>query len=330
MTIIYHLRFVAFAVLSLCAGSFVLAGDPLPSWKDGEAKQAIVSLVHRVTNAESTDFVPVSHRIATIDNDGTLWSEQPIYFQAIYAFDRVKALAPQHPNWKTKEPFASVLRNDVKSALAGGEKALLEMVMATHAGMTADEFNQSAKAWLADARHPTTGKPLTSMVFQPMLELINYLKANEFKVFIVSGGGIDFVRVFSEEVYGIPPERVIGSSIAAAYEVRDGEPVIVKKPSIDLIDDHEGKPVGIHRYIGRRPILAVGNSDGDFEMLEYTTAGSGPRLGVIVHHDDSEREWAYDRKSPIGRLVRGLDEGPKRGWKIISMKNDWKTIHPSK
>lgn len=323
-------RWVALVTCTLFLGGRAEAADPLPSWNDGKPKQAIINMVERVTDVDSPDFVPISHRIATFDNDGTLWGEQPLYVQAIYAIDRVKELGPEHPNWKSQEPFASVLRGDVKSALAGGEKALLELVMATHAELTTEEFEQAVKKWLSTARHPTSGRPFTEMVFQPMLELINYLKANDFKVFIVSGGGIDFVRVFSEEVYGIPRERVIGSSIDAKYQVRDGKPVIVKLPSIDLIDDHEGKPVGIHRYIGRRPILAVGNSDGDFEMLEYTTSGSGLRLAMIVHHDDTEREWKYDRESSIGRLVRGLDEGPGRGWQIISIKNDWNRVHPAK
>ena len=318
------------ALLLFGATSMICAEqpDPLPSWNEGPNKTAIVEFVKAVSTPGSSGFVPVSRRIATVDNDGTLWTEQPLYFQALYLFDRIAEIAPKHPEWKTKEPFASVLEGNTKKALAGGEKALIEMIIATHAGLTEDEFADSVSKYLASARHPTTGRPLTEMVFQPMLELVNFLKANEFKVFIVSGGGIDFVRVFSEDVYGIPPERVVGSSLDANYEIRDGQPVIVKQASIDLIDDHEGKPVGIHRYIGRRPILAIGNSDGDFEMLEYLTAKDGPRLGMIVHHDDAEREFAYDRKSSIGRAVRVLEEGPQRDWKIISMKNDWKIIHP--
>lgn len=305
------------------------ADEPLASWNDGETKRAIIEFVERTTDVNSPDFVPASHRIATTDNDGCLWCEQPLYFQALFAFDRIKQLAPQHPEWKEEEPFASVIKDDVGAAFAGGKEALLKLVMASHAGQSAEEFEQSARDWLATARHPTTGKPFTSMIYQPMLELINYLKQNDFKVFIVSGGGIDFLRVFSEDVYGIPRERVVGSSINAKYEVRGGRPVIMKLPSIDLIDDHEGKPVGIHRYIGRRPILAMGNSDGDFEMLQYTTGGDGLRMGLLVHHDDAEREWAYDRESSIGRLDRGLDEAPKRGWKIVSMKDDWNAIYPN-
>ena len=307
----------------------VHASDPLPSWQEGESKKAIIEFVTKVTNEGSQDYIAESKRIATFDNDGTLWSEQPMYFQFIYVLERIRELAPQHPEWKEQEPFASVLKGDMESALAGGEKALLEMVMATHAGMTAEEFSKSVSDWLSTARHPKTGKAYTAMVYQPMLELLDYLRANDFKVFIVSGGGIDFVRVFSEEIYGIPPERVVGSSIDANYEIRDGKPVIVKLPEIDLIDDKAGKPVGIHRYIGRRPILAVGNSDGDFQMLEWTTAGDETRLGIILHHTDADREWAYDRDSHIGKLDRGLDEAPERKWKLIDMKKDWKQIYPS-
>jgi phosphoglycolate phosphatase-like HAD superfamily hydrolase len=305
------------------------ASDPLPSWNDGASKQALVAFVSQVTREGSDDFVPAPERIATFDNDGTLWSEQPIYFQLIYVVERIKELVPQHPEWKEQEPFASVLKGNMEKALAGGEKALLEMVMATHAGMTAEEFSNSVSDWLSSARHPGTGELYTAMVYQPMLELLDYLRANDFKIFIVSGGGIDFVRVFSEEIYGIPPERVVGSSIDAKYEIRDGKPVIVKLPEIDFIDDKAGKPVGIHRYIGNRPILAVGNSDGDFQMLEWTTAGDGARLGMILHHTDAEREWAYDRKSHIGKLDRGLDEAAGRNWILIDMEKEWKQIYPS-
>ena len=252
-----------------------------------------------------------------------------MYFQAFYIFDRIKELAPQHPEWKEKEPFASVLKGDVEKALAGGEHALVEMAMATHAGLTSEEFNKVIAEWLKTAKHPKTGMPYNKMVFQPMLELMEYLRANGFKTFIVSGGGIDFLRVFAEETYGIPPEQVVGSSIKAGYEIRDGKPVIVKLPELNFIDDKEGKPVGIHQHIGRRPIFAAGNSDGDLQMLEWTTSGEGARLGILVHHDDADREWAYDRESHVGKLSKGLDEGPKRGWKIISMKNDWKAIYPS-
>ena len=318
----------AFVCVLAVTSSAARAADPLPSWNDTAPKKAIVAFVEKVTKPGSPDFVPVAERIATFDNDGCLWSEQPMYFQAFFIFDRIKALAPQHPEWKDKEPFASVLKGDVKSALAGGEHALIEMAMATHAGLTSEEFDKIVADWLATAKHPKTGKPYTDMVYQPMLELLAYLRANDFKTFIVSGGGIDFLRVFAEKTYGIPPEQVIGSSIKAKYEVRDGKPVIVKIPELDFIDDKAGKPVGIHQHIGRRPIFAAGNSDGDFQMLEWTTAGNGARFGLFVHHTDAEREFAYDRESSIGRLDKGLDEAPKRGWTVVDMKADWKTIYP--
>ena len=320
-----NLCILTFFALTLMILSSVTASqpqDPLPSWNDGPNKQAIIEFVTKTTDQNQASFIPPTRRIATFDNDGTLWSEQPLYFQAIYIFDRIRELAPEHPEWQQKEPYASVLKGDSKSALAGGKQALLEMVMGTHAGVTASEFSESVADWLASARHSGSGKPYTAMVYKPMLELLDYLRDSDFKVFIVSGGGIDFLRVFAEEVYGIPPEQVVGSSLKAKYEIRNGFPVIVKQAEVDFIDDKAGKPVGIHRYIGRRPVLAVGNSDGDFEMLEWTSAGEGPSLAMIVHHDDAKREWAYDRESHIGRLVRGLDEGPQRGWKIISMKND--------
>ena len=312
----------------LVIATFVHAADPLPSWNDTASKQAIVNFVGNVTKEGSTDFVPHAERIAVFDNDGTLWSEQPVYFQAFFVFDRIKALAPQHPEWMDKEPFASVLKGEMKTALAGGEHALLEMVMATHAGMTSEEFGKTVTDWISTARHPKTGKPFTKMVYQPMLEVLAYLRANGFKTFIVSGGGIEFMRPWAEKVYGIPPEQIIGSSIKAKYELRDGKPVIVKLPGLNFIDDKAGKPVGIQQHIGRRPIFAAGNSDGDFQMLEWTTTGPGPRFAMIVHHDDAEREFAYDRESHIGRLAKGLDEAPGRGWMLVSMKDDWKTMHP--
>ncbi len=272
--------------------------------------------------------MPPAERIAVFDNDGTLWGEQPLYVQLAFALDRVKALAPAHPEWKDQEPFASLLKGDVMNALAGGEHAIAEIIMTTHAGMTTDAFEAVVRDWIATARHPKTGRPYTEMVYQPMVELLAYLRANGFRTFIVSGGGVEFMRPWTERVYGIPPEQVVGSSIRTKYELRDGKPVIARLPEIDFIDDKAGKPVGIHRFIGRRPVLAFGNSDGDFEMLEWTTSGTGPRLGLILHHDDSAREWAYDRDSGIGRLARGLDEAPTRGWRIVSMKDDWKRIHP--
>lgn len=315
----------ATSLLACCAS---LRADPLPSWNDALPKAAITTFVGKVTKEGTPDFVPPAERIAVFDNDGTLWSEQPLYFQAFYIFDRIKFLAPRHPEWKDKEPFASVLKGDLKAALSGGEHALLEMAMATHAGMTTEEFDQVVGDWLATAKHPKTGRLFTDMVYQPMLELLQYLRANSFKTFIVSGGGIDFLRVFAEKSYAVPPEQVIGSSIKAQYQVRDGKPVIIKRPELNFIDDKGGKPVAIHHHIGRRPVFAAGNSDGDFEMLEWTTAGQGPRFALIVRHDDAEREWAYDRESHIGRLARGLDEAPKRGWTVVSMKTDWKRIHP--
>ncbi len=305
------------------------ATDPLPSWNDGPARQTIVAFVAKVTREGTAGYVPRAERIAVFDNDGTLWSEQPVYVQLAFALDRVKALAPQHPEWQTQEPFASLLKGDVAGALAGGEKAIAQIVMATHAGTTTEEFAAIVKDWLATARHPVTGRPYTGMVYQPMLEVLDYLRANGFKTFIVSGGGIEFMRPWTEQVYGIPPEQVVGSSIKTRYEVRDGRPVLLRLPELNFVDDKAGKPVGIQQHIGRRPILAFGNSDGDFEMLEWTTSGEGPRLGVIVHHDDAGREYAYDRKSHIGRLDRGLDEAGRRGWVLVSMKDDWRTIYPT-
>jgi len=306
---------VAAALLAAVAFTTTItcAADPLPSWNDGPAKKAIVDFVAKVTKPGSPHFVPVAERIATFDNDGCLWAEQPMYFQAFFVFDRVKALAPRHPEWKEKEPFASVLKGDVKSALAGGEHALMEMVMATHAGMTTEEFAQIVKDWLATAKHPVTKRPFTEMVYQPMLELLAYLRANGFKTFIVSGGGIEFMRPWTEKVYGIPPEQVIGSSIKTKFELRDGKPVLVRLPELSFNDDKDGKPVGINQHIGRRPIAAFGNSDGDLQMLQWTAAGPGPRFCLYVHHTDADREWAYDRESHIGRLDKGLDEAKEKG-----------------
>jgi phosphoglycolate phosphatase-like HAD superfamily hydrolase len=302
------------------------ADDLLPSWKDTASKAAIVKFVNRVTTEGTADFVPPADRIAVFDNDGTLWSEQPMYFQLAFALDRVKALAPRHPEWKNQQPFKAALEGDMKALAETGEHGLLELVIATHAGNTSEEFVQIVRDWVSTARHPKLGRPYTELVFQPMLELLTYLRANSFKTYIVSGGGIEFLRVVAEELYGVPPEQVIGSSVKTKYEVRDGKPAIVRLPEIDFIDDKAGKPVGIHKFIGKRPIMAVGNSDGDFQMLEWTTSAPGARLGLIVHHDDAEREFAYDRKSAFGKLDRGLDEGPKRGWTIVSMKNDWRVV----
>jgi phosphoglycolate phosphatase-like HAD superfamily hydrolase len=315
-------------VLALTATT-ARAADVLPSWNDGKAKQSIVDFVAKVTRDGSPDFVPVAERIATFDNDGTLWAEQPLYFQLVFALARVKALATQHPEWRDKEPFASLLKGDLKGALTGGEPAILQIVMATHAGMTTEEFEKAVSDWITTAKHPKTGRFYSEMVYQPMLELLAYLRANGFKTFIVSGGGIEFMRVFSEQVYGIPPEQVIGSSGKLKFDLRDGKPVLVKLPEIDFIDDKAGKPIGIQMHIGRRPILAFGNSDGDLQMLQWTAAGAGARLMGIVRHTDADREWAYDRQSSIGRLDKGLDEAQARGWTVVDMKDDWNTIFPT-
>jgi phosphoglycolate phosphatase-like HAD superfamily hydrolase len=321
--------FFSIALVSVFLTTALRAEDPLPSWNDTAPKKAIVEFVGKVTKEGSADFVPVAERIATFDNDGTLWSEQPVYFQAFYVFDKIKEMAPQHPEWTVTEPFASILKGDMKTALAGGEKALVALVMATHSGMTTEEFEKSVTAWITTARHPKTGKPFTGMVYQPMLELLAYLRANGFKTFIVSGGGIEFMRPWAEKTYGIPPEQVVGSAGGLKYELRDGMPVILKMPELVLNDDKEGKPVGIQRHIGRRPIAAFGNSDGDFQMLEWTTSGKGARLGMIVHHTDAEREVAYDRESHIGKLDKGLDAAKDKGWTVISMKDDWARIYPA-
>jgi phosphoserine phosphatase len=302
--------------------------DPLPSWSDGAAKQAIVKFVEAVTTQGGPQFVAPAARIATFDNDGTLWSEQPIYFQFAFALDRVKALAPKHPEWKDKQPFKGILAGDMKAVMAAGEKGLLEVVAATHSGLTTDEFDQVVKEWLAQAKHPKLQRPYTDLVFQPMLELLAYLRGNGFKTFIVSGGGIEFMRAFAEEVYGIPPEQVVGSVGETKLEMRNGKPVLVKLPKINLVDDKAGKPVGINRFIGRRPILAFGNSDGDLQMLQWTAAGDGARFMGIVRHTDAAREWAYDRQSSIGRLDKALDEALQKGWTVVDMKQDWKVIYP--
>ena len=320
--------FPVLAVLMTLPAARTRAADPLPSWNETAPRKAIVAFVERVSTPGSPDFVPAPERIAVFDNDGTLWSEQPMYFQALFVLDRIKALAPRHPEWKQKEPYASVLRGDVKAALEGGEHALVEMKIATHAGMTTDEFDRIVRDWIATARHPKNGRLFTEMVYQPMLELLAYLRANGFKTFIVSGGGIEFMRPWTERVYGIPPEQVIGSSGKLAFELRDGRPVIVKLPEIDFVDDKAGKPAGIQRHIGRRPIAAFGNSDGDLQMLQWTAAGAGARLCLYVHHTDAEREWAYDRRSPVGRLDEGLDVARARGWVVVSMKDDWRRVHP--
>ena len=314
------------ALLIVSFPILTLAQDPLPSWNDTAPKKAIISFIERVTREGSADFVPAAERVATFDNDGTLWAEQPMYFQLLFALDRVKTLAPQHPEWKTKEPFASLLKGDVKSALAGGEKSIGEILMTTHAGTTTDEFAQIVKEWIATAKHPKTGRRYNEMIYQPMVELLAYLRANGFKTFIVSGGGIEFMRPWVEQAYGIPPEQVVGSSIKTEFELREGQPVLVRLPQIDFIDDKEGKAIGINSRIGRRPIAAFGNSDGDLQMLQWTMAGSGPRFALIVHHTDADREWAYDRKSSIGKLDKAWDEATARKWTVVDMKTDWKRV----
>ncbi|MEX0792582.1 MAG: HAD family hydrolase [Pirellulaceae bacterium] len=317
--------------LTFCAHPLE-AADPLPSWHDTPTKQAIVAFVEKVSDEDSVNYVPPSRRIATFDNDGTLWSEQPMYFQAAFVIDRVKAMAPDHPQWKEQEPFASVLKDDIKGIAAAGKAGLMQLLAATHAGMTVEEFEETVSDWIQTARHPVTGKAYTEMVYQPMLELLDYLRANGFKTYIVSGGGIEFMRPWVEEIYGIAPEQVVGSSLKMKYELRDGVPVLLKLPEIDLVDDKEGKPVGIQSHIGRRPIFAAGNSDGDLQMLEYTTiprdaSDTTPRFGLIVHHTDGEREFAYDRESHFGRLDKALEDAPKRGWVVVDMKADWKQVH---
>jgi phosphoserine phosphatase len=309
-------------------GTIAWAADPLPSWNDGAAKQSIIEFVTLVTTDDSAHFVPPSGRIATFDNDGTLWAEQPMYFQALFILDRIKALAPMNPQWKEKEPFASALGGDLQGVMAGGVQGLLDLAMATHAGMTTEAFEQIVTDWITTAKHPTTQRLYTEMVYQPMLELLAYLRTNGFKTFIVSGGGIEFMRPWSERVYGIPPEQVVGSSIKTVYQVRDGRPVLVRQAEVDFIDDKEGKPIAINQHVGRRPVIAVGNSDGDFPLLEWTTAGVGPRLVILVRHDDAEREWAYDRESHIGKLARALDEAETRGWIVVGMKDDWSVVFP--
>lgn len=327
-----HKQQMITAVLFCAIGytsTFAQPVDPLPSWNEGKTKESIVAFVKRVTENDSPEFVPPAERIATFDNDGTLWAEQPLYFQFLFAIDRVKAQAPEHPEWKGKEPYKSLLAGDMKGALADGERSLMEIMAVAHSNMTTEEFEPIVKSWLATAKHPTTGQPYTQMAYQPMIELLAYLRANGFKTFIVSGGGIDFMRAFAENVYGIPPEQVIGSTGKLKYELRDGKPVLVKLPALEFLDDKEGKPIAIQRIIGRRPIVAFGNSDGDLQMLQWTCASNAARLCVYIHHTDAAREWAYDRTSSIGRLDKGLDEATATGWTVVDMKKDWKNIFPS-
>jgi hypothetical protein len=304
------------------------SADPLPSWNAGPSKTAITGFVERVTRQGGADFVPAPARIAVFDNDGTLWGEQPIYFQLAFAIDRVKQLAPQHPEWRDTQPFKGLLEGDVKALTAGGEKGVHELIAQTHAGNSTDEFAQIVGDWIRTAKHPTLGRPYNELVYQPMLEVLTYLRANGFRTYIVSGGGLEFMRPWVEQTYGIPPEQVVGSRAKVEYAVRDGQPELRRLAAIDLIDDGAGKPVGIHQVIGRRPLMAFGNSDGDFQMLEWTTSAPGPRFALIVHHTDAAREWAYDRDSHIGRLARGLDESSKRNWIVADMAKEWRVIYP--
>jgi hypothetical protein len=304
------------------------SAQEMASWNDGPAKATITRFVERVTTINSPDFVPPDERIAVFDNDGTLWSEKPFYFQLAFALDRVKQLAPRHPEWQNKPVLKAAIDGDLESVMTGGEHALLEIVMATHAGITTEEFERIVLDWLKTARHPTTGRLYTEMVYQPMLELLDYLRAHGFKTWIVSGGGLEFMRPWSQRVYGIPPEQVVGSSIKVKFAMREGVPTLVRLPELDFIDDKAGKPVGIHKFIGRRPIAAFGNSDGDLQMIQWTTAGKGARFGLYVHHTDAEREFAYDRNSHVGRLDQGLIQAANNGWTVVDMKKDWKVIYP--
>ncbi|MDM9630663.1 HAD family hydrolase [Robiginitalea aurantiaca] len=306
----------------------VVVQDPLPSWNDGASKSAIIAFVEKVTTEGNPSFVPVQDRIATFDNDGTLWSEQPMYFQLAFAIDRVKGMAPDHPEWSNKQPFKALLEGDMETVLSEGEAGLIKLVMASHSGMTEEEFKQSVMDWLKTARHPKTNQAYTSMVYQPMLELLEYLRANDFKTFIVSGGGIDFMRPWTEMVYGIPPYQVIGSSIKSEFDYNEGNPVLRKLPEINFIDDKEGKPVGINQHIGKKPIFAAGNSDGDLQMLQYTSSNTKGAFMLYVHHTDADREWAYDRESHIGKLDKGLDQATANGWTVVDMAEEWKVIYP--
>jgi phosphoserine phosphatase len=321
--------FTALALLGATAHSLpALAQDPLPSWNDGATKSAIVAFVESATAKASPAFVPVAERIAVFDNDGTLWSEQPAYFQLFYAIDYIQQHADEHPEWRTTQPFKAAIEGDLRTLAAGGEEGLVKLVMASHAGMTNDEFHKSVGDFIASARHPTKKKLYNELVYQPMLELMDYLRDNEFQTWIVSGGGIDFMRVFTEETYGIPPEQVVGSQIEMGFEMQDGKPVIVRQPKINFIDDKAGKPVGIERHIGRKPVAAFGNSDGDLQMLQYTCVDRPGTLCLIVHHTDATREWAYDRDSHIGELDAALTEAEGRDWVVVDMAKDWEVVYP--
>lgn len=314
------------AILIAAVPTLALSQDALPSWREGRAKAAIVAFVQKVTT-EGTSFVPVADRIAVFDNDGTLWSEQPFYFQLGFMIDRVKVLAPEHPEWKEKEPFKSILEGNLAGLASAGEKGIVELGMATHAGMTTDEFSKIVTDWFATARHPKFKRPYNEITFLPMRELLDYLRNNGFKTYIVSGGGVEFMRPMTQKMYGIPPEQVIGSSIETKYLLEGDTPVLTREPKIDFIDDGAGKPVGINKFIGHRPIFVAGNSDGDYEMLRWATAGDGPRFGMIVHHTDADREYAYDRESHFGKLDKALTEAGTRNWLLVDMKTDWRKIY---
>jgi phosphoglycolate phosphatase-like HAD superfamily hydrolase len=314
--------------LAFTASALAQGVDPLPSWNEGATRQSIIDFVEEVTSPDKPGFVAPAERVATFDNDGTLWVEHPLYTQLVFALDRVKTLAPKHPEWKDQQPFKAVLEGDLKTVMAGGEKALLALIMATHAGMTTAEFEQIVSSWITSAKDPRWDRPYTDLVYQPMLELLDYLRANDFRTFIVSGGGIEFMRPWTDRVYGIPPNQVVGSSIKTKWEWRDGNPALVRLPELDFIDDKDGKPVGINQHIGQRPIAAFGNSDGDLEMLQWATTGKKPGFALIVHHTDAEREYAYDRDTHIGRLDKALVAAKKNGWTVANMKDDWKVIFP--
>jgi phosphoglycolate phosphatase-like HAD superfamily hydrolase len=321
MRIVSTVLLILFTLIIPC-----VADDPLPSWNEGPTKQSIIDFVQKVTDKSSPDFVTVEDRIATFDNDGTLWAEKPIYFQLLFALEQVKEMAPGHPEWKTTQPFQAVLENDMKTLGAQGEKGLLEVVAATHSGMNTEDFSANVAEWFLTARHPRFKRPYNELTYLPMVELLEYLRANDFTTFIVSGGGVDFMRVVTQDAYGIPTHQVVGSSIKTKFEMKDGVATITRLPAVDFIDDKDGKPVGIHNRIGKRPIAAFGNSDGDLQMLQWTAGGDGARFCLYVHHTDAEREWAYDKDSSVGKLVEGLVEAKKNGWTVVDMKNDWKTV----
>jgi haloacid dehalogenase-like hydrolase len=321
--------FLAIGIVASLCTSALAQTDPLPSWKDGAVKKSISNFVVRVTTQGGPDFVSAPERIAVFDNDGTLWTEQPYYFQLAFALDRIKAMAPQHPEWKDKQPFKALLEGDKKAFAAAGKDGLLQVMAVTHAGMTIDDFTKAVIGWTETARHPRFNRPYTELVFQPMQELLAYLRASGFKTFIVSGGGVEFMRPWTGRVYGIPPEQVVGSSGVVKFQIgADGKPELLKVARIEFVDDGPGKPVGINRFIGQRPIFAFGNSDGDLQMLQWTMAGSGPRFAGLVHHTDAEREYAYDRESKVGKLDKALDEANAKGWAVVDMKWDWSKIFP--